>query len=72
MCRLRQLGTLNISSPTHVAALSQAVRDPDTGQLVSVSTPKGNVSVETLNVLTLGMNYKMAAGWVGNFELEAS
>ena len=67
-----QLGTLNISSPTCVAALSQVVRDPDSGQIISVATPKANVSVETLNVFTLGANYKMVAGRVGNFEFEAS
>jgi iron complex outermembrane recepter protein len=66
-----RLGTLDINSPTCVAALSQVTRDT-TGTIVSVLTPKINVSQETLNVFTLGADYKLTAGRVGNFEFGAS
>ncbi len=64
LCRL---GTYDITSPTCVAALSQIVRDAN-GVLVSITTPKINVSQEVLNVFTLGGTYKLRAGRLGEFE----
>jgi iron complex outermembrane recepter protein len=67
-----RLGTLDITSPTCVAAISQVTRDPDTGALVSFFTPKQNLASEILNVFTLGASYKVSAGRIGNFEFEAA
>ena len=68
LCRL---GTYNINSPTCVAALDAVSRDAN-GNLISVATPKINVSQEQLGVFVLGFNYELPAGRLGNFELKAS
>jgi len=65
-----RLGQLDINSPTCVAALAQVTRDPNTEQLISVYTPKVNVSQESLSALTLTGNYLWRAGAVGNFHFQ--
>jgi len=66
-----RLGQLDPNSPTCQAALSQVQRD-NFGNLVSISTPKVNVSEETLNVVILGLNYTLEAGRFGQFGFDAS
>lgn len=66
-----RLGAYDITSPTCVAAISQVSRDSN-GNLLSVSTPKINVSEETLNVLDVHFNYGFTAGRFGDFKLEAA
>jgi len=66
-----RLGVLNINSPTCVAAIDAVTRDAN-GILISVSTPKINVSQEVLGVFVLGLNYDLPAGRLGSFELKAS
>ena len=68
LCRL---GTYDVTSPTCVAALSQVARDGN-GVLLSVSTPKINVSQENLNVVTVGFNYVVPTNSAGTFEFEGS
>jgi outer membrane receptor protein involved in Fe transport len=65
------LGQLDVTSPTCVAALAQVTRDAN-GNLISVATPKINVAQETLNVLTVGINYTLATDRVGNIIFEGS
>jgi iron complex outermembrane recepter protein len=66
-----RLGQLDITSPTCVATLGQVTRD-QFGNLVSISTPKVNVSQETLSVLTVGLNYTLVTSLAGNFIVEGS
>jgi iron complex outermembrane receptor protein len=66
-----RLGTLDINSPTCVAAIAQVTRDPN-GVLLEVSTPKINVAKEKLNVITVGAGYGVRAGPVGDFEFTLS
>jgi outer membrane receptor protein involved in Fe transport len=68
LCRL---GTNDINSPTCVAALAQVTRGSN-NELISIYTPKINVSRENLNVLTLGFKYLLEAGVVGKFEFDGS
>ena len=67
-----RLGQLDINSPTCQAALTQVVRDPNLGTLISVDTPKVNVAQETLNVLALQLNYTLVTERAGNFVFEGS
>ncbi len=64
-------GILSDTSPTCEAVASQVTRD-NSGALVAVATPKVNVSVENINSVVAGFKYRVRAGVVGNFELEAS
>jgi outer membrane receptor protein involved in Fe transport len=66
-----RLGTLDINSPTCVAAIAQVTRNSN-GVLVSISTPKINQSREKLNVLTIGASYGVNAGLAGDFEFTLS
>ena len=66
-----RLGQLDVSSPTCVAALTQVQRD-QFGNLTTVDTPKVNVAQETLNVLTMGLNYTLVTAVAGSFTVEAS
>jgi outer membrane receptor protein involved in Fe transport len=66
-----RLGQLDIGSPTCVAALSEVTRNAS-GSLVSVYTPKQNVSRENLGVMVLGLNYKYRLGPYGEIEADAS
>jgi len=63
--------TLDPSSPTCVATLSQITRD-QFGDLATINTPKVNVAQEILNVLTLGLNYTLVTPVAGKFIFEAS
>jgi len=65
------LGQLAATSPTCVAAIAQVTRDAN-GDLVSVATPKINVAQETLNVLTVGINYTLPTDRLGSFVFEGS
>ncbi len=65
------LGTLNISSPSCVAALAQVVRN-SSGQIVSISTPKENVAQENLGVLIMELDYKFPVASIGTFDLVGS
>lgn len=67
-----RLGHLDITSPTCVAALSQVTRDPTTNAIVSVFTPKVNVSQEAVNAFTLTANYRLEAGRIGTFDFQAA
>lgn len=65
-----RLGQLDINSPTCVAALQQVTRDPNTLQLISVYTPKVNVSQEQVDAVTLTGNYLWRAGAAGDVHIE--
>jgi outer membrane receptor protein involved in Fe transport len=64
-------GTLSSSSPTCVAALAQVVRD-SFGDIVSISTPKINVSNETVNAFVAEGRYGMNLGAYGRLEFQAA
>jgi outer membrane receptor protein involved in Fe transport len=66
-----QLGQLSITSPTCVVALSEVTRG-DGGVLVSVYTPKQNVSQENVGTFIAGVNYRYDAGAIGEFALDMS
>lgn len=66
-----RLGQLDLNSPTCVAALTQVQRD-QFGNLTTVDTPKVNVAQETLNVLTMGLNYTLVTAVAGSYTVEAS
>jgi iron complex outermembrane receptor protein len=66
-----RLGQLDPASPTCTAALTQVTRD-QFGNLATVDTPKINVAQETLNVITVGLNYTFVTSLAGNFVFEAS
>ena len=65
------LGQLDPTSPTCVAAIDQVQRDA-TGNITQISTPKLNLSEETLGVLLFSLNYTWVAGKAGAFTLEGS
>ena len=60
------LGQLSATSPTCVAALNQVQRD-SLGNLVSVNTPKINVSNETVNAVLTTLTWGLSAGHAGDF-----
>ena len=62
-------GPLDINSPTCVAALSQVSRD-SSGLLLSISTPKINVSNETVDAFVAEGRYLMSLGRFGKLELQ--
>lgn len=66
------LGQLDVNSPTCVQALAAVARDPSTGSIISVNTPKLNVAEETLNVLTVAADYVWDVGPAGTFAFDAS
>ena len=65
-----RLGTLSITSPTCVTALSQVVRDGVA--LQSVSTPKVNVAREALDVAVMAVSYRLPAAEFGSFQFDGS
>lgn len=64
--------TLDPTSALCVNTLADITRDPNFGNLLTVFTPKVNVSQEILNVVTVGLNYTLVTPVAGNFEFEAS
>ncbi len=64
-------GTLDISSPSCVAALAQVVRD-SFEDIVSLSTPKINVSNETVNAFVAEGRYGMDLARYGSLEFQAA
>jgi outer membrane receptor protein involved in Fe transport len=66
-----ELGQLDPTSPSCVAALADVVRD-SSGAIVSLYTPKENVSEEDLGVFQAGLNYKFDVGAVGSFAIDGS
>jgi hypothetical protein len=64
-------GTLDISSPSCVAALAQVVRD-SFENIVSISTPKINVSNETVNAFVAEGRYGMDLAQYGSLEFQAA
>jgi iron complex outermembrane recepter protein len=67
-----EFGILNITSALCQHVLQQVVRNPVSDQLISISTPKINVSQENVNSVVAGFNYQWRAGVIGNFTLEGS
>lgn len=65
-------GTYDINSPTCVAALAQIERDAGNGALVSIYTPKINVSEETLNAVALSARYAVEVGSFGKLIFKAA
>jgi len=61
----------NLTTPTCLADEAAVTRDPSTGQIVSVLDPKQNVSSEHLGVVTMSLDYKFQAGFIGEFDLNA-
>ena len=66
------VGILDPSSGTCQATASYITRDPVSGALVSVATPKINVGVENLNAFVAGLKYRQPAGVAGEFDFEGS
>ena len=66
-----RLGQLNIASPTCVAALADVTRN-SSGSLISVYTPKENLSRENLGVIVPALNYQYDAGRYGHLLLDVS
>ena len=66
------LGQLDASSPTCQAAINQVQRDPNTGVVTTVSTPKVNAANERLTTLFSQLNYQLMAGAAGRFTFDAS
>jgi len=63
------LGQIAITSATCVAALAQVQRDA-AGVIESISTPKVNQALETLQVLNIGLDYKIPTNGWGEFVVE--
>jgi iron complex outermembrane receptor protein len=66
-----RLGQLAIGSPTCVAALADVTRDVS-GALISVYTPKQNLSRENLGVIIPGLTYLYDAGAYGKLAFDVS
>lgn len=66
-----RLGQLDINSPTCIAALADVTRDAS-GALISVYTPKQNISKENLTTLVTGIGYEWKVQGLGQFALDAS
>ncbi len=64
-------GKRDVNSPNCQAALSQVDRD-SSGNLLSVFTPKINVSEEVVDALSVSMNYDWNAGRAGQFLFSAA
>lgn len=67
-CRLGQIAS---SSPTCVTALADVTRDT-TGQIVSIYTPKQNLSRENLSTLILSGGYAWSIGRLGDVAVDLS
>ena len=68
LCRL---GTYDIHSPTCLDALAKVQRDPN-GLMISVNTPKINVSLESSSAVTAAIHDSLDAGRIGGFVFEAA
>jgi iron complex outermembrane recepter protein len=66
------LGQLDPTSPTCVAAIDQVTRDPATGLIVQIDTPKQNLAEENLAVLVFNAQYGWNIGAWGNMEADAA
>jgi iron complex outermembrane recepter protein len=64
-------GALDINSPTCVAALAQVQRD-SFGSIQSISTPKINVSQETVNAFVAEGRYGVPLGEYGSLDFQAA
>jgi outer membrane receptor protein involved in Fe transport len=69
LCRL---GTYDVNSPTCLSALSQVIRDSVTGVLLSIYTPKVNVSHEADNAVISSMHYDISLGQEGRLAFQAA
>ncbi len=67
-----RLGQLNASSPTCVNALSQVIRDPATGLLTEIITPKENLAEENLSDIVFTGSYGWTIGRFGAMSIEAA
>ena len=63
---------LDPTSPTCLAAISQVTRDPVSGLITLINTPKENLAEENLAVLLFQGNYRWSVGSLGNLLFEAS
>jgi iron complex outermembrane receptor protein len=68
-CLLKQLDP---SSPTCVTALSEVTRDPTSGLITEIFTPKQNLAVENLADLVFSGSYGWSIGALGNMVVEAA
>ena len=65
-------GQLDPTSPTCVAAISQVTRNPVSGLITQIDTPKENLAEENLDVLFFQGTYLWVAGRAGSFLFEGS
>lgn len=65
-------GTLDANSPSCQAAFAQVERDGGTGLILSVATPKVNVSKEIVSAVTVAVHYDWDVGQLGTLGLSAS
>ncbi|WP_240098745.1 TonB-dependent receptor plug domain-containing protein [Thermomonas flagellata] len=66
-----RLGALDINSGTCQAALSQIHRGPS-GNVQSIDVKKVNIASETLNAVSLGLNYRQGLGAWGELNLSGN
>ena len=66
-----RLGQLDITSPTCVAALADVTRDAS-GAIISIYTPKQNVSQENIGVFIFDLKYLIGIAPYGDLELDGS
>jgi iron complex outermembrane receptor protein len=64
-------GSLDINSPTCQQTISQVQRDAF-GNIISISTPKINVSNETVNAFVLEASYAVKLGEYGNLSFQGA
>ncbi|MBS0580224.1 MAG: TonB-dependent receptor [Proteobacteria bacterium] len=67
-----RLGQIDINSPTCVQALADVTRDPTTGFITSIFTPKENLAEENLSVLVFQGNYLWNIGSFGTMGAQLS
>ena len=66
------LGQLDPTTPTCVAAIAQVHRDPTSGLITQIDTPKQNLAEENLDVLLFTLNYGWNMGAEGTMVLDGS
>jgi iron complex outermembrane receptor protein len=66
------LGQLDPTTPTCVAAIAQVTRDPTSGTITQIDTPKQNLAEENLAVLLFQATYGFNIGAFGTMVLDGS
>lgn len=67
-----RLGQLDPSSATCVTALSEVTRDPTTGLITQIFTPKQNLAVENLSDVVFSWSYGWSIGALGDMAVDGA